>query len=66
MGDHWRNRVKTHAAKAGKRTIAEEQPGLNSVCGVGGYQMQSGNKPRYQSESQNWGISHSRAQFWTT
>eukprot|EP00975_Prorocentrum_lima_P002048 445823-Prorocentrum_lima.AAC.1 len=36
MGDHWLSRVKAHAAKAGKKTILEEQSGLNSVCGVGG------------------------------
>eukprot|EP00975_Prorocentrum_lima_P035413 7436430-Prorocentrum_lima.AAC.1 len=36
MGDRWLNRVKKHAAEAGKKTIVEEQPGLNSVCGVGG------------------------------
>eukprot|EP00975_Prorocentrum_lima_P065318 12902765-Prorocentrum_lima.AAC.1 len=30
MGDHWLQRVKAHADRAGKKR------GLNSVCGVGG------------------------------
>eukprot|EP00975_Prorocentrum_lima_P053135 11143393-Prorocentrum_lima.AAC.1 len=36
MGDHWLKRVKPHAEKAGKKTVAKEQSGLNSVYGVGG------------------------------
>eukprot|EP00975_Prorocentrum_lima_P005980 1292396-Prorocentrum_lima.AAC.1 len=59
MGDHWLNRVKKHAAEAGKQTIVDEQPRLNSVCGVGGFRMQSGQEPQYQLESQNWGTSRS-------
>eukprot|EP00975_Prorocentrum_lima_P063000 12888833-Prorocentrum_lima.AAC.1 len=37
MGDQWLKRVTKHAKGAGKQnTLVEEQPGLNSVCGVGG------------------------------
>eukprot|EP00975_Prorocentrum_lima_P006325 1363714-Prorocentrum_lima.AAC.1 len=37
MGDQWLERVTKHATEAGKTTTMEDQPGLNSVCGVGGY-----------------------------
>eukprot|EP00975_Prorocentrum_lima_P063380 12891145-Prorocentrum_lima.AAC.1 len=36
MGDHWLQRVRAHADKAGKKTVVREQYGLNGVCGVGG------------------------------
>eukprot|EP00975_Prorocentrum_lima_P065232 12902250-Prorocentrum_lima.AAC.1 len=36
MGEHWLQRVKAHADKAGKKTVLKEQVVLNSVCGVGG------------------------------
>eukprot|EP00975_Prorocentrum_lima_P061362 12863255-Prorocentrum_lima.AAC.1 len=36
MGDQWLKRVTKHATYAGETTIVEDQPGLNSVCGVGG------------------------------
>eukprot|EP00975_Prorocentrum_lima_P034870 7326970-Prorocentrum_lima.AAC.1 len=37
MGDdEWLKRVTKHATDAGKTTLVEDQPGLNSVCGVGG------------------------------
>eukprot|EP00975_Prorocentrum_lima_P040275 8458277-Prorocentrum_lima.AAC.1 len=36
MGDHWLQRIKAHADKAGKKTVVKEQAGLNSVGGVGG------------------------------
>eukprot|EP00975_Prorocentrum_lima_P046666 9752354-Prorocentrum_lima.AAC.1 len=36
MGDHWLQRVKAYADKAGKKTVVKEHAGLNSVYGVGG------------------------------
>eukprot|EP00975_Prorocentrum_lima_P026971 5672356-Prorocentrum_lima.AAC.1 len=36
MGDQWLKRVTKHAANVGKKTRIEDQPGHNSVCGVGG------------------------------
>eukprot|EP00975_Prorocentrum_lima_P013817 2936309-Prorocentrum_lima.AAC.1 len=36
MGDHWLQRVRPYADKAGKKTVVKEQAGLNSVCSVGG------------------------------
>eukprot|EP00975_Prorocentrum_lima_P027229 5723897-Prorocentrum_lima.AAC.1 len=47
MGDHWLQRVRAYADKAGKKTVVKEQAGVNSVCGVGG----SSNTVRGQGES---------------
>eukprot|EP00975_Prorocentrum_lima_P043468 9126222-Prorocentrum_lima.AAC.1 len=36
MGDHWLKSVTKYATNAGHKTFVEDQPGLNSVSGVGG------------------------------
>eukprot|EP00975_Prorocentrum_lima_P036364 7649950-Prorocentrum_lima.AAC.1 len=52
----------SHKACDGSR-IVEDQPGLDSVCGVGGSTSAVKKRAQYQSESQSRETSRSRAQY---